>query len=470
MTANSRLQFESNSASWDSSPDVRIRPVSGTTRNERAIFDLQAAEIQYHVDAANDIKENGTASSAIQKLQSKSSPLDRVNRLLLQSNLPVKTIIDSGELKAQRNGNIYSISRMSDGERTALILIADVIAAKNGACFLIDEPELHLHRSIVVPLIAALMAERPDCAMIVSTHELSLPSEHPNCSIILVRGCVWSGGAPRAWDFDEISDAENIPIEVRIDLLGSRRKILFVEGKSTSLDQPLYALIFPRISIRQRETCNEVRRAVVGLRQVQSHHHAEVFGLVDNDSMEVDFQEKLLNEGIYALPMFSVESIYYSIEVLSAVAERQATTLGVAADDLLRNCFSKALETLNNPGKAEHLAARISERQMRDKILANIPDRKLIVASGSDPINISVVSPYATGLNKIKALISDGNLTSIINGYPVRETGILGDLAKGLRFLGEIDYEKAALSVINMNDYLKSTIKNKLGALSNQLD
>ncbi|EAS2265009.1 ATP-binding cassette domain-containing protein, partial [Salmonella enterica] len=171
MTPNSRLQFENNSSSWDSSPDIRIRPVSGTTRNERAIYDLQAAELQYHVDAAYDIKQNGKESLSIGILQSRSSPLDRVNRLLLQSNLPVSTIIDTGELKARRDGNTYSISRMSDGERTALILIADVIAAKPDSCFLIDEPELHLHRSIVVPLIAALISERPDCTFLVSTHE-----------------------------------------------------------------------------------------------------------------------------------------------------------------------------------------------------------------------------------------------------------------------------------------------------------
>lgn len=469
MTPNSRLQFENNSSSWDSSPDIRIRPVSGTTRNERAIYDLQAAELQYHVDAAYDIKQNGKESLSIGILQSRSSPLDRVNRLLLQSNLPVSTIIDTGELKARRDGNTYSISRMSDGERTALILIADVIAAKPDSCFLIDEPELHLHRSIVVPLIAALISERPDCTFLVSTHELNLPIEQSDCEIILVRGCVWNNGSVQAWDFDLILDAENIPDDLRTDLLGSRRKILFTEGKSSSLDQPLYALLFPNVSVRQRETCNEVRRAVVGLRQVNAYHHAEAFGLVDNDSMDDAFKQKLLEEGVYALPMFSVESIYYSKEILKAVARRQASTLGVDALDLLAQGSDRSLTILARPGKAEHLAARVSERRMRDALLKNIPDRDTIVASGDSPISVTIPSTYPTTLQRVKALIAAGDLSAIIRSYPVRETGILGELAKSLRFIGEADYEKAALTAINADGALKEIVRNKLGLLPAQL-
>ena len=469
MTPNSRQQFESNSLSWDSSPDIRIRPVSGTTRNERAIYDLQAAELQYHVDAAYDIKQNGKDSLSIEVLQSKSSPLDRVNRLLLQSSLPVSTIIDTGEIKARRDGNTYSISRMSDGERTALILIADVISAKPGSCFLIDEPELHLHRSIVVPLIASLITERPDCTFLISTHELNLPIEQPDCEIILVRGCAWNSGSAQAWDFDLIMNAESIPEDLRTDLLGSRRKILFTEGKLSSLDQPLYALLFPNVSVRQRETCNEVRRAVVGLRQVNAYHHAEAFGLVDNDSMDDVFKQKLLGEGVYALPMFSVESIYYSNEILEAVAKRQAATLGVDASTLLVQGSNRSLTILAQSGKAEHLAARVSERRMRDALLKNIPDRDAIVASGDSPISVTIPSTYSTALQKIKELIAARDLSAIVRSYPVRETGILGELARSLRFIGEADYEKAALTAINADDALKGVVRGKLGLLPSQL-
>jgi ABC-type cobalamin/Fe3+-siderophores transport system ATPase subunit len=469
MTAYARSQYEANSRGWDSSPDIRVRPVSGTSRNESAIYDLQAAEVQYMVQAANDIKGQGVASSAIARLQSNSSPLDRVNRLLQQANLPIQTVIESGELKAVRDGNIYSISKMSDGERTALILIADVIAAKSTAIFLVDEPELHLHRSIVVPLLSALLAERPDCTMIISTHELALANDHPENPVILVRGCTWNGSTPSAWALDFLPNSENIPDDLRVDLLGSRKTILFIEGTSTSRDQPLYATLFPNVSLRCRSSCKDVRHAVVGLRETEEFHHASAFGLVDNDGMDEAYQAKLLEQGVYALPIFAVESLYYSAEVMAAVAARQAGTLGTAPKILITAAKDKALSTLNQQDKIQHLAARVAERQMRDKLLEVMPDRDAMVANGDVPLSVSITSPYPATLVRIQSFLQAGNLDAIVAGFPVRESGILDDIAKSLHFTGKADYEKAALAAISIDSGLTKSIKAKLGSLTEKL-
>jgi hypothetical protein len=88
-------------------------------RNEKAVHDLQNAELTYNVDPANDIKAHGVASAAIAKLQSKSSPVDKVNELLEQANLPVRLVIGNGELRVKRGDAVYSFAKMSDGERTA---------------------------------------------------------------------------------------------------------------------------------------------------------------------------------------------------------------------------------------------------------------------------------------------------------------------------------------------------------------
>lgn len=469
MTANTRSQFEVNSPSWDSSPDTRIRPIAGTSRNERAIYDLQAAEVQYRVQAANEIEIEGVESVAIARLQSKSSPLDRVNRFFHQANLQVQTLIDSGELKAVRDGNIYSISKMSDGERTALIFVAEVIAAKPRAIFLIDEPELHLHRAIVVPLLSALLSERPDCTTIVSTHELALANDHPESPIILVRGCVWNGNAVSAWNVDVLSNSESIPDDLRIDLLGSRQTILFIEGTLTSRDQPLYATLFPNASVRHRSSCTDVRRAVVGLRQVEAFHHARAYGLVDNDGMDANFQELLLSEGVYALPVFAVESLYYAPEIIDAVAVRQGVTLTLDPTALVASARAKSLSTLRQAGKAEHLAGRVAERHMRDKILAAIPNRKAMIASGDTPLGISVQSPYPATLARIQGLLRAEDLEAIIAGFPVRESGILGDIAKALHFNGDVDYEKAALAAISTDKTLANSLKARFGDLVTQL-
>lgn len=470
MTANGRSQFEANILSWDASPDVRIRPISGTSRNERAIYDLQAAEVQYRVQAANEIELEGASSPAIARLQSKSSPLDRVNRLLQQANLPIRTVIASGELKAERGGSTYSISKMSDGERTALIMIADVVAAKTGSIFIIDEPELHLHRAIIAPLLSSLIAERPDCATIISTHELSLANDHSDSPVILVRGCNWSGNQPSNWEIELLPNSESVPEDLRIDLFGSRQIILFIEGTSTSRDQPMYATLFPKISIRHKSSCIDVRRAVVGLRQVEKYHHARAFGLVDNDGMDIVHQTKLISEGTYPLPVFAVESLYYCSEVISEVAARQSATLNCDPGTLIANAKARALSILRQAGKIEHLAARIAERQVRDRILESMPTRSEMLNSCNETINISIESPFPSTLQRLKNLVEANDLDAIIAGFPVRESGMLAEISQALRFIGDPDYEKAALAIISTDQNLATILKSKLGGLTAQLE
>ena len=469
MTANARVQFETNSANWDTSPDIRIRPIAGTSRNERAIFDLQTAEIEYRVQASYDVQCEGSSSPAIARLQSKNSPLDRVNRLLEQANLPIRTAISAGELRAERDGENYSISKMSDGERAALIIIADVISARPRSTFIIDEPELHLHRAIIVPLLSALVAERPDCRMIISTHELALANDHPASQILLVRGCTWQRQAPSSWDIDLLRNSDEIPDDLRIDLLGSRQTILFIEGISTSRDLPLYATLFPKISVKHRATCTEVHKAVTGLRQIESFHHTSAFGLVDNDSMSDEYKETLRKDFVFALPMFAVESLYYSSEVIRAVAERQGVTLSSNPDDLIDTARNSAFAILRQKGKIEHLAARVAERQMRDLVLKAMPTRDQMTSDDSIALSISVESPYPTSLARIKMLMESEDLDAIVAGYPIRESGILGNIAKSLHFIGDADYERAALAVVSSRPELANALRAKLGDLPNFL-
>ncbi|TPK39562.1 ATP-binding cassette domain-containing protein [Mesorhizobium sp. B2-5-3] len=469
LTPASLRDLTSNLRSWDSSPDTRWKPISGTARNEKAIHDLQAAEVQYKVDAANEITRDGTGSTAISRLQSHNSPLDRVNALLKQANLPTRVVIADGELKTDRAGQVYSIAKMSDGERTALIIAAEVVSASSDTIFLIDEPELHLHRSIVVPLLAALMAEKPDAGFVVSTHELELPAESVSARVVLVRGCQWQGKAIGSWDVDVLPDASEIPEPLRVDILGSRRKILFIEGTSTSLDQPLYALLFPNVSISSRDGSREVMRAVAGLRATEAVHHATGFGLVDNDGMGADRIAKLQAEYIYPLSIFAVESLYYSNEVLVAVASQQSMTLGTEAEALLADARSQALTSLNLAGKVEHLASRVSERQMRDTVLRALPDRQAVIDGNTAPLTISITSPYPTELSRLRELLRAGDLDGIIARYPVRESGVLDGIARGLRFRDRADYEKAALTRIGAEDPLKAALRQKLEPLTPQL-
>lgn len=470
INPSSRRALGANLRNWDSSPETRWKSISGTARNEKAVHDLQAAEIQYGVNATNDIKQHGKDSLAINRLLLKSSPLDEVNELLEQANLPVRLVIENAELKAFRQGAAYSFAKMSDGERTSLIFAAEVVSAPPGSVFVVDEPELHLHRSIIVPLLRSLIKMRKDCSFIVSTHELALPGETPQASALLVRGCKWNNDYVVSWLLDVIPKLDFLPESLMVDILGARKKILFIEGVGTghSLDYPLYALLFPSVSVINRETCKEVHRAVAGTRSVEQYHHAKAYGMVDQDGMDAARSEELKGDGVYALPIFAVESIYYSHDVLEAVAAQQALNLGETASELLNEAKRHALLSIKEENLI-HLASRVAERRMRDQLQSLFPSREEMIDAGEKVIPIAVSSPFPNELQKIRNLVSANDLQSVIRYYPIRESGILPALAKGLRFIGRPDYEKAALARIAESEELKDKLRTLLGEVSKEL-
>lgn len=469
LTPATRRQMEGNWLSWDRQPTTRYRPINGTQRNEKAILDLQSAETQFKVDAANEIKMLGASASAIARLQSDQSPFDRVNSLMRQANLPTQVVMSGGEMLAQRQGTPYSIAKMSDGERAALIMAAEVVSAPNASIFVIDEPELHLHRSIVVPLIAALLRERSDCAFVISTHELELPSQGTDGLVVLVRGATWSGDYVARWDVDVIPVLQEIPEDLRVDLLGSRRKILFVEGSGTSLDQPLYALLFPNASVRAKDTAREVRGAVKALRGMEAVHHARAFGIVDNDTLTSEHITLLEKEGVYPLPIASIESLYYAPECLSAVAEQQANALGLDRATLLGAAKAAALESLKSGNSVAHLAARVAELKLRNEVVNAIPDRRELAANQDRQVSISVASPYAIELTRLEGFVTSGDLDSIVAKYPIRESQLLTTLAATLRFRDRADYERAVLARVSSDAHLRNALMQKLGMLATEL-
>ena len=468
LNPSTRKNLESNLKGWDNSPDTRWRSISGTQRNEKAIHDLQSGETQFKIDAANEIKLHGSSSAAISRLQSDASPLDRVNSLLAQANLSVQLTIKGGELRAQQNGATYSYARMSDGERSALIFAAEVVAAPSQAIFLIDEPELHLHPAIVVPLLTSFIHERPDCGFIICTHELELPIACPG-EILLVRKGNWAGDQVSSWDLDLIENSDEIPEEIRRDLIGARRKILFIEGSDDSMDKPLYSLLFPKVSLRTKESCKEVMKAVGGLRSTQSLHRSEAYGLIDHDGMSEARKSDLEAEGIYPLPIFAVESLYYSDEVLTAVAVRQVNNLGGSVDNLLDEAKRAAFVALDAE-RIKNLASRIAERKMRDQLMHEIPSREKIMSGEALNIEISFPSPYAKEVDLLTNLVHVKDLSGIVSRYPVRESGVLNNIAKGLRFTGRVDYERAVLQAVKTDSNLRNMIKSRLGNLAIHLE
>jgi ABC-type cobalamin/Fe3+-siderophores transport system ATPase subunit len=240
ITPRNREQLENNFRSQDIQVHARYRDWNPSGRSNMAVFDLIDADTMQARKIATFVRANDVG--AAKKEAQNASPIQIINELMRLSNLPIEISLEEGQkIVARKNGgNGYSVAELLDGERNAFLIAADVLTAKPGTLILIDEPERHLHRSIIAPLLRQLFDKRKDCAFIVSTHEFMLPIDTPQARTLLMRSCEYQGPSVIAWTVDIVPPGATIDEDLKRDLLGARRKMLFVEGTPQSLDTSLH--------------------------------------------------------------------------------------------------------------------------------------------------------------------------------------------------------------------------------------
>jgi len=158
--------------------------------------------------------------------------------------LPHRQLIISGDdidVKIPSSTSSYKASEMSDGERAIFYLIGQVLVAAENSLIIIDEPELHVHRSIMSSLWDQLESSRQDCAFVFITHDLEFASSRVAKKYAIKE---YQSNGP-AWNLESIPDDTGFSEELTTLILGSRRPILFVEGGVNSLDKALYRSIYP---------------------------------------------------------------------------------------------------------------------------------------------------------------------------------------------------------------------------------
>jgi ABC-type Mn2+/Zn2+ transport system ATPase subunit len=464
LSPEQRRQTEQNIQSTDTHVQSRWKEDYSAQRANIAIYDLIDAENVRARKIAGAV--DGGNIDLAKELSKKDAPIKEINELLKLSSIPIEISVHQNEqvMASKSGGAPYSVAELSDGERNALLIAANVLTVPAETLLLIDEPERHLHRSIISPLLTLLFQRRTDCKFVVSTHDVLLPLDNPNARTILIRSCVYNGQTVSYWDVDVVP--ANAPIEdgIKKDILGSRRKVVFVEGDdNNSLDKPLYSLLFPNVSIIAKGGCKEVETAVAGIRGAPELHWLHAFGIVDNDRRTPADIAALQAAGVYALSVYAVESIYYHPEVQRRVAERHASVTGEDAAARVAAAKAAALNTVQP--HAQRMSSRAIEKKIRDRINAMHPTQAQIATGTPVNITINVAAELALEEAAFQALITAQNLESIICRYPVRETPALTQIAARLGFQDRDQYENAVRKLLMDDETALAFVRNLFGNL-----
>ena len=468
LTPLGRKQFGEQDTDIERNYQALWQEYNAEQKQSAVLFDLVAKEntrarsITSFVDSKNLEEASRFAAESV-------SAFTQLNDLLSLGTLLItlENSKDEEILARHRNAtDTYSIAQMSDGERNASIIGATVLTVEPSTVLLIDEPERHLHRSIIIPFLAALFAQREDCTFIISTHELALPAANPTAGVLMVRSCEWASNRARAWDIDLLEPNDQLPEELRLAILGARRRVLFFEGTGTSLDLPIYNALFPDILVAASGTSTDVQRAVEGMRGSQNLHHVEAYGLIDSDGRSQEAVNALSERGVFALDVYSVEALYYCSDALDAVAAWQAQSLGRDPDAMRESALQAAFGALGESGLAERMAARRCEHLVRDQITSRAPDWKTIRDQALSDFQISLKSPFQDEVARFTELLNANAFDQLVARYPLRDSRVFGGVARALEFSKRELYEQTLIARVQSDDALAEKLRERIGPLS----
>ena len=210
--------------------------------------------------------------------------------------LPNRQIEVSGDdikVKSSERNSLYPASDMSDGERAIFYLIGQVLVAAEKSLLIVDEPELHVHRSVMAKLWDELEAVRRHSAFVFITHDLEFAASRTAQKFI-----IHEYNPSNGWQVEPVPEETGFGEELTTLILGSRQPILFVEGTGDSLDHAIYRCCFPDWTVVPRGSCEEVIHSVVSMGRNEAFTRVSCSGIVDADDYMPDEISMLRDHGV----------------------------------------------------------------------------------------------------------------------------------------------------------------------------
>lgn len=220
-------------------------------------------------------------------------------------------LITHRELKCDSNNRLmisigadeYPAYCMSDGERIILYLIGRVLLAPTNSLIIVDEPEIYLHQTIVDKLWNKLELLRSDCLFVYLTHNLDFA-----VSRVAQKFWIKSFTYPSKWEIENIQENE-IPEGLLLKILGSKKQVLFCEGKNNSLDIQVFEILFPKYTIIPVSTCKDVINYTRAFNKIKNTN-TRAYGIIDRDFREEEQLTKLSQENIFSYDVAEIENLF----------------------------------------------------------------------------------------------------------------------------------------------------------------
>jgi hypothetical protein len=293
----------------------------GNKPNTFLLNDYEKLMVLLHTEEYEEAINYKDKSKGNSSLVPPTTKLDRIQEIFEYVISHRKLIKKAGTIETHPIGEEskkYNASEMSDGERIVFYLIGEVICTKENSLIIIDEPENHLHKSITKKLWDKIEQERPDCTFAYLTHDIDFAVSRQDSTKIWMK----SYDGNEIWDYEVLDEESPLPEQLYLEVLGSRKPILFIEGELDSIDYKLYEQIFKEYTIKPLGSCDKVFEATSSFNDLKDFHHIDSFGLIDRDRRTEEQINHINNSSIWVSKVAEVESFLLLEDIVKIIAKR----------------------------------------------------------------------------------------------------------------------------------------------------
>lgn len=317
-----------------------------------------------------------------------------------------------GKVLAKKNGEPeYHGKEMSDGERVTLYLIGQCLCAPDNSIIIIDEPEIHLHKSSMARLWDKIEELCPTKLLVFITHDLDFAASRKGAKQIWIKS--YNGNI--TWVWDEVPILEELPENLVIEIIGNRKNLIFCEGEKASYDTLLYQAAFPNYHVIPRGGCEKVIESTKAVRDNPSLHHLLAFGIIDNDYRTTEEIEALKEAGIYTINVAEIENLFCIeplIRIVAANQHKDEDTTVLAVTSFIINCLKEEFEVQVTNRAEREIQFRLNGYTKLEHSEKGLNDGLKIVLQ-----NIDITQIYSESKKLYQQAIDENSLEKALKLY-----------------------------------------------------
>lgn len=361
-----------------------------------------------------------------------------------------KIEITKGKAKIRnRSGkDLIGIKNLSRGEKAALYYIAASLLAPPQALILVDSPTLFLHPTAVGILWDRIERARTDCRFVYDTYDANFASGQIRRTVIWIKDY---NASDHTWTYQIITDGE-LPDEIFLQMMGSRRPILFTEGDvSHSIDMRLYSVVFPEFTVKPLGSCDKVIESTRTMQSLKAMHRIDSYGLVDRDRRSDQEVEYLRAKNILVPDVAEIENIFLSqgvVETMAEIRNRNPKKVVKAVRQEVIHKFEQMLES-QALQHTRHRMKRDVERKI-DARFTCITALELHIKSLIKKLRPRETYDQLTA--EFRKMIHGGDYAGVLRVFNHKPIFTGSCVAKMLGFSGIDDYVSAVIGVMKHND------------------